>query len=892
MASLAWLSGVLWQPASSGGAVTMSGLARGLFSWAANGKTKHMPKALSQRLFTLISDRRYVPQTIPQLADEVGADVGDVTLALNILVDSERAMIEGDQTVQLPEPGKEVTGKFRANERGFGFLLTDHPYRYGDLFVPPDRTNGAMDGDTVRAQIKRDTFRSKQDPTKSPYLASIAEVLERNARPFAGTLTKSGDKYFVVIDGRLIKQPVPVADPAVKGANPGDKVVIDLIEHPDDYGHPGEGVITKVLGEAGLPDVETQAVMAAYGLDEGFDEAVTQQAREAAKSFDDEAVPSDREDLTDPSKILITTIDPPTAKDFDDAISLKKFDKPQKDGAAWELGVHIADVAHFVTQGSALDDSAKKRGNSTYLPRRVIPMLPEILSNGVCSLNPGVNRFAKSCFIRYTESGKVIGTRFSRSVIRSAKRMTYLEAQALIDDDIREARKHAKTEPKYPREVIQQVKLMDELSRVIRQRRMDDGMIVLGLPEVELVYNDLGHVVDAEPEDTAFTHTIIEMFMVEANEAAARLFYDLGLPMIRRTHPDPTPGSPGKGAKAGSSGGPMADLSSYAKVAGVKLPPSPGRKDLQALLEKTRGTDAAHAVHLAVLKTLMRAEYSPLLIGHFALASEHYTHFTSPIRRYPDLIVHRGIDAYLEASGGGKKMGKAVVRRMLDDERVWDESELRDIGANCSSTERNSEQAEKSLRMYLVLQLLELMVGDDFGGTITGLNNRGIFVEIDKYLVDGFIQTRELARAVGIPGERFRLDPRTNTLVGQQSGTALRIGQRLKVRIAKVDLAKRQMDLAVLEVDGKKGRSQRAKQDRKLEQMDPDEARTLRRSKKAAKGGSKKSKASGSGSGSGESGGSKKVTKGRDRNRYKQKPGQADAPSGSEGKKKRRRRKR
>jgi len=848
-----------------------------------------MAKALSQRLFTLISDRRYTPQTVVQLADEVGADVGEVTLALDILVESERAMVEGDQTVQLPEPGKEVTGKFRANERGFGFLLTDHPYRYGDLFVPPDRTNGAMDGDTVRAQVKRDTFRSKKDPAKSPYLASIVEVLERNARPFAGTLTKSGDKYFVVVDGRLIKQPVPVADPTVKGATPGDKVVIDMVEHPDDYGHPGEGVITKVLGEAGLPDVETQAVMAAYGLDEGFDDAVTQQAREAAQGFDDEAVPSDREDLTDPRKILITTIDPPTAKDFDDAISLKKFDAEQKDGAAWELGVHIADVAHFVTQGSALDESAKKRGNSTYLPRRVIPMLPEILSNGVCSLNPGVNRFAKSCFIRYTESGKVIGTRFSRSVIRSAKRMTYLEAQALIDDDIREARKHAKTEPKYPREVIQQVKLMNELSRVIRQRRMDDGMIVLGLPDVELVYNDLGHVVDAEPEDTAFTHTIIEMFMVEANEAAARLFYDLGLPMIRRTHPDPTP-APGK---AGSSGGAMADLSSYAKVAGVKLPPSPGRKDLQALLEKTRGTDAEHAVHLAVLKTLMRAEYSPLLIGHFALASEHYTHFTSPIRRYPDLIVHRGIDAYLEASGGGKKMGKAVVRRMLDDERVWDESELRDTGANCSSTERNSEQAEKSLRMYLVLQLLELMVGDDFGGTITGLNNRGIFVEIDKYLVDGFIQTRELARAVGIPGERFRLDPRTNTLVGQQSGTALRIGQRLKVRIAKVDLAKRQMDLAVLEVDGRKGRSQRGKQNRKLEQMDPDEARSLRRSKKSAKRGVKKSKstaqgqAQGQGQGSGEADGAKKSTKGRDRNRYKQKPGQSGPPSKKGRRKKR-----
>ena len=251
------------------------------------------------------------------------------------------------------------------------------------------------------------------------------------------------------------------------------------MEYPGEGQQP-EGVILEVLGDAGEPDVETQAIMRAFGLAERFDDDVVTEARDAARKLDVEQAGPDREDLRD---LLICTVDPPDAKDYDDAISLRKLDAGQEsDSAAWELGVHIADVAHFVDAGSALDKEAYERGNSTYLPQKVVPMLPELLSNGVCSLQEGVDRFTRSCFLRYDAKGKVVGERFCRSIIKSAKRLTYLEAQALIDGDLREARKHAFGEAHYPREVIQQLKHMNELAKTIRARRLDHGMIVLGSP--------------------------------------------------------------------------------------------------------------------------------------------------------------------------------------------------------------------------------------------------------------------------------------------------------------------------------------------------------------------------------------------------------------------------
>lgn len=754
-----------------------------------------MPEKLVQRVLTHVTDRRYAPASITDLAEDLGLapqDVDDLRQVIERLIEEKHIVLGDGETVVLPPPGAEVTGEFRAHERGFGFLVPDTPLQHGDLFVPPGQTMDAMTGDRVRAKTRCEPGRGK-DSGKSPYTARVIEVLKRADKKYAGTLVKRDGKFFVEPDGRAFTESVFVRDPSIKNAVDGDKVLIELIEYAKDMGRDrpkkqAEGVILEVLGAAGEPDVETIAVIHAYGLEEGFDELVMAEARTAAKSLDDTNIPANRMDLT---KTFVCTIDPPTAKDFDDAISLTKFDKQQDDGATWELGVHIADVAHFVTPGSALDETALRRGNSTYLPQRVLPMLPEVLSNGVCSLQPNVRRYTKSVFIRYSSVGKVLGFQFRRAVINSAFRMTYLEAQALIDGDLREAMKQCKTldeegKVHYPRELLQTVKLMDELAKVIRRRRKDDGMIVLGLPDVELIFDERGRVIDAEPEDDAFTHQLIEAFMVEANEAAATLFDNLNVPMIRRTHPEPESNNTDA-------------LRGFARIAGFMVPKNPDRKQLQLLLEATRGKSTEHAVNLAVLKTLTRAEYSPAIIGHFALASEHYTHFTSPIRRYPDLVVHRGLEAYLDATDNGNNKDiskKDLARKISEAVGTMDESALRDLGRHCSTTERNSESAERELRQYLVLELLQNHIGEDFGGTVTGVTHRGLFVQIDKYLCDGFIQTRDLPTTH--PGERWIVDGKSGCLIGQRSNSRMSIGQRITVRIATVDLPRRQIELVVL----------------------------------------------------------------------------------------------
>ncbi len=728
-----------------------------------------------------IADSRYEPRTLRQLAQDLGVDDAEFDQfksAAQALLDDGCVIFGSSDTIALPPPGKEMVGVYRAHEKGFGFLQPDELTQHGDLFIPPGANGEAMNGDRVRAKVIHEGRRASSG--KSPFVGRILEVLQRADRQYVGTLLKRGKLHVVQVDGRLMRDPVVIRDPSVKNARVGDKVVIEIVEYPKDPNDVAEGVITDLLGPGGEPEVETRSVMRAFGLAEKFPAEVLSEARQVSQAFDPDTIPDDREDLT---ATLTLTIDPPTAKDYDDAISIRACKHGKQD--AVELGVHIADVAHFVTPGSALDTEAYERGNSTYLPRVVVPMLPEVLSNGVCSLQEGVNRFAKSCFITYDAEGNVLKERFARTVICSDKRLTYLEAQALIGGDLREAKKHAKTEPKYPKPIVAALLQMNDLALRIRERRLEQGMIVLGLPEVELVFDDSGRVIDAEPEDDAFTHTLIEMFMVEANEAAARLFDRANVPMIRRIHPDPDAHG-------------IDDLRMFARVAGYNIPARPSRKQLQTLLEAVRGKPAQRSVNMAVLRTLSKAEYAPMLIGHFALASEHYTHFTSPIRRYPDLVVHRGIDEYILAAGksGGKRpSAKKIGSALTSDNLIPDEMQLRELGRHCSATERNSESAERELRNYLVLELLSEHIGEDFEGTVTGVTGNGVYIQIDKYLVDGFVRSNDLP---GGASDRWKLNSKTGALVAQRSGATVSIGNTFTVRVAAVDLNRRVMELAVI----------------------------------------------------------------------------------------------
>ncbi len=753
-----------------------------------------MARKYEARLLTHLADERYTSRHIALLAQELRVeDLDAFKREIEELSAEGRLVVDEQGRVSLPsieELDEVQEGVFRRAEAGFGFVELDVKTRERSVFVSPQYTGDAMTGDRVRVRIWRDRRRERRgDFAQKQFRGEIIEVLERKRRTFSGEVMHVGGRWFVQPDGRLLREPILVPDAEAKHVKPGDKVIVDITTYPDRGGY-AEGVISKVLGDAGMPDVETQAVILAHDLPGEFPDAALDQAREQTTRYEEEVARfhagealAGRRDLTD---LFICTIDPPDAKDYDDALSIEKTD------FGWRVGIHIADVAHFIDPGTPLDVEARDRANSVYLPRLVIPMLPEILSNGICSLQEGVERYAKSVFIEYDRKGRVRHAAFCQSIIRSRKRLTYLEAQALIDGDEEEAKKHARTEARYPAELLDALRELHACARAIERRRDEQGMIHLDLPVAELVFDEDGRVIDAVPEDDAYTHTLIEMFMVEANEAVARLFERLHVPILRRVHPEPTPGE-------------TETLRKVAMVAGYRIPDNPTREELQGLLRATHGKPAARAVHMAVLRTLTKAEYSPALIGHFALASSAYAHFTSPIRRYPDLTVHRALAEFLRRTDNGerppqtdqeyKKLGLA----MLETPACLPEEELVELGRHCSMREQEAEDAERELRQFLVLQLLAEKVGEVLDGVVTGVTPRAVFVQVDKYLADGMIKASELPGDVTRENKppKWRIDDRTGALVDIHSGRSFAMGDRVRVRIAQVDLAARQMDLVI-----------------------------------------------------------------------------------------------
>ncbi|HIA71491.1 MAG TPA: VacB/RNase II family 3'-5' exoribonuclease [Phycisphaerales bacterium] len=743
-----------------------------------------MAMRFTNRLLDHLTHDGYRPTTIRNIVKDLRISHDDrAAFDETISTAEENGLIElgRDDCVRLPALPEEIVGSYRSNKRGFGFVKPNQRFREGDVYIGSGAEGDAVSGDTVRVVISQSGRWSGKGAA-----GKIVEVLERGRGEYVGTLFKRGNTWLAQPDGRELHDPIIIRDITAKDAKDGDKIVFEMLHYPEkDYY--GEGVISRVLGDAGKPDVETQAVMLAYGLFEEFNEDSKDEARNAATHFE-ETGDVNREDLTSQ---FIFTIDPPDARDFDDAINIT-YDQDKKE---WELGVHIADVASFVSVGSALDKGAIERGNSVYLPRKVIPMLPEVLSNGVCSLQEGVRRWAKSVFIRFDDKGRVLGHRLQNTVICSAKRLTYLEAQALIDGDEQEARKNTVAGGAYSEELIATLKLADSLAKKLLSRRRRDGMIELQLPEVVLEFDEDGHVIDAHPEDDAFTHRIIEMFMVEANEAVARTFAGIDIPILRRVHPEPKFGD-------------MIELRLFARSVGVGISEEPTRHDLQRLLQATKDSDSSRAVHFAVLRTLSQAIYSPTEVGHFALASHHYAHFTSPIRRYPDLTLHRAIAAYLDHTDNGTitkggKSKRSIIGNIRDDERVLDEGVLLDIGANCSSTERNAEQAERSLRTFLVMQFLnDKHLGDEFSGIITGFSSSGLFISLERFLIEGLCRFDTLKQSSKSSGRWEKLEG-TGQIVAVRSGAVLSIGDKVTVQISAIDLPTRQMELHVIKMPKK-----------------------------------------------------------------------------------------
>jgi len=731
-----------------------------------------MPLRYTARILDHLSREDGRQATVHELARAMragGADKDVLRASVAALI-AEGRLEQSGEHIRLPSIGEEVVGIYKSTRRGFGFVTPDSPLREGDLYIPRGASEGAISGDRVRCAVARRHGWKGGSPA-----GKVLEVIEQGQIVFSGTVTHRKGGWLVEPDGRRLRDPVIIRDPGAKNIRTGDKVVFELLVAPDgDY--LAEGVVTEVLGQAGEPDVETSAVIASYGLRTEFSEELNREAREASKLVEEED--GNREDLRD---LVTMTIDPPSARDFDDAISVT-YDA---DAEEWELGIHIADVSHFVRMDTQLDLEARARGNSTYLPRVVLPMLPEILSNGVCSLQEGVDRFAKSVFVRLDRRGRVQDTWFRSSIINSDKRFTYLEAQAWIDGDGKLARKESRTDTEPTEQVIESLLEADRLARVIQKRRRRNGMIVLSLPESELTFDDEGRVEDVQEEDDAFTHTIIEMFMVEANEAVSRLFDSMRVGILRRIHPEPAMDD-------------LAELRIKAGVVGFRVPDEPSRHDLQSLLDATREHPSARAVHFAVLRTLSKAEYSPAAVGHFALASEHYAHFTSPIRRYPDLIVHRALEAWLDLTENGTdrftgRRRQELERRMQDDARTLTQDVLIAAGRHCTDTEKNSEAAERSLREFLVLQhLADHYLGEELPAVISGFSPGGLWISLDRFLVDGQVTWEAFG---GSRRDRWVELEGQGRLVARGSGSILAVGDPITVQVMRVDPTARHMEL-------------------------------------------------------------------------------------------------
>jgi ribonuclease R len=714
--------------------------------------------------------------------------------------------VHKDGTIRRPSSTNLVRGSVRKTASGSAFITPDTPRpEYADgLYVRGEDLKDAATGDEVLVRVVPRGHRPGR-----PMHAKVVEVVARATRTFVGTYFERKGKGFVRIDGTDFLAPISVGDPGAKGALPDDKVVVELLRFPSaEQG--GEGVLVEVLGPRGTPGVDTRSVIAEYGLPDSFPAEVLEEARVETSRFD-EAKLDGRIDLT---RGTVVTIDPWDARDFDDAISLDHH----ADGT-WRLGVHIADVSHFVPVGSKLDDEAKKRGTSVYLPDRVLPMLPELISNGLASLQQGRVRYTQSAFIDFTADGMPTHSEFHRTAIRVTRRFAYEQVLPLIEGRgliplseiaATQGKKRASVEDAPPAKhvvrsasspsspppdesepvsqpVLALLQRMHTLAMLLRKRRFARGALELNMPEVKIDLDRQGRVDGAHVAPHDASHQIIEEFMLAANIAVAEALVRKQVPFLRRAHGDPDP----RKSKL---------FGEFVATLGFPLKNAQSRPELQQLLDKTRGTPLEQAVHYAFLRSMKQAEYSPEVVGHYALAAEHYCHFTSPIRRYPDLHIHRLFPLLIQGAApprqpaASARDGADPTPAQHTDTRPAkpDPQALATLGRHCSKTERRAADAERELIKLKLLGFLSTRIGLELDAIITGVKDYGFFCQGITLPAEGLVPVTTFT------GDFYDYDDRAHTLTGRRKGTTWRLGDRIVVRVAKVDLDRRKLDFEVL----------------------------------------------------------------------------------------------
>ena len=730
----------------------------------------------------------------------------DLVKTLNVMEEEGLLVRTRSNRYGLPEKMNLIRGRVQGHAKGFAFIIPEDPGMGKDVYVAQGDLNGAMNRDTVLVRLQPNSRGERPEGV-------IVRIIERGTTRVVGTFTSSEHYGFVIPDDKRVPNDIFIAKENMNGAAEGHKVVVEITKYPEDRKN-AEGIVVQILGHKNDPGVDILSIIHKYGIPTEFPEEVVEQATNVPDSISEEDLKG-RRDLRD---WTIVTIDGEDAKDLDDAVNVIKLDNGN-----FQLGVHIADVSHYVKDGSPLDEEALERGTSVYLVDRVIPMIPHRLSNGICSLNPRVDRLTISCLMEITPTGKVVEHEIFPSVIKTTARMTYNNVRKILqreDEDVLEEYK----------EHLSFFDLMGELANILTEKRRERGAIDFDFTEAKILVDESGHPTDVVIRERSVAERLIEEFMLAANETIAEHFHWMDIPFLYRIHDDPDPSKLERFFKF------AVNFGYVVKGSTDSIHP----KTLQSLLEEVKGEPEEAVISTVMLRSMQQAKYNPESIGHFGLATEFYTHFTSPIRRYPDLIVHRLIRTYLFDKKTDAKT-----------QQHWD-ARLDEIAKHTSDMERRSVDAERETDDLKKAEFMLDKVGEEFEGVISSVTNFGLFVELPN-TIEGLVHISFLS------DDYYHYVEEHMALIGERTGNVFRIGDQITVRVQNVNLDERAIDF---EVVGMKGTPRRPRQERPKVITGPKSSR-------------------GGGNGSG----------GRDkRNRGKGSPDTRPNPASSRTKKKKRRR--